>query len=81
LNENIKKKDRIRLKHVLELCFQRKKVQLIESAVLGYKSRVNQDVDESTLYKWTCGMVKDIIYLQLFGGGTEAIFTDLLQEL
>jgi len=80
LNNAIKHQDKLGVDHILEYCFLRKKVQLLDTALLDFKSRVNHEVEEGSLFNWCTSMSKNLVMVQLFGVGENSVMTEVFTE-
>lgn len=79
--DSIKNKNKMAAKRVVEYCFQWKKVNIIESALLDYKTKFTQDVDEQNSFQWLSIMQASLIKMQLYGNGDNSVLTDLLKDI
>lgn len=78
--DSIKSKSKMAAKRVVEQCFQWKKVNIIDSALLEYKTKFTQDVDETNSFKWLSTMLTALIKMQLYGNGDNSVLSDLLRD-
>lgn len=65
MTKAIKHQQTYDVKKIIEYCFQYKKVQLIESALLEYNTKINLNAEEGGLLNWMYSLLNCLVKLQI----------------